>query len=139
MVTVRENPPFGGPVAGIDAAIVELDRFHAQHPAAETWLLACDLPRAELIVAQLRDVPIPADADGVILRDATGRDQWLAGRYRIASLRAALAALPDVHDVAMRTLVASLKTRAVDDRVGAAFDLDTWADVEHYRDQETTS
>lgn len=139
VVTVREDPPFGGPVAGVNAAVAELDRVQEQSPAAETWLLACDLPRAELIVAQLRDIPIPEDCDGVILRDSAGRDQWLAGRYRVASLRSALTALPDVRDVSMRKLLAVLNIRTVDDRVGAALDLDTWADVERYREQEKTS
>ncbi|ALG85647.1 molybdenum cofactor guanylyltransferase [Gordonia phthalatica] len=133
VTVVREDPPFGGPVAGIHAALGHLDTVGAP---TETWLLACDLPRAELIVAQLHDVPIPEDADGVVLVDADGREQWLAGRYRVASLRASLDGLPDVRDVAVRRLLAPLNLHTVTDRIGATLDLDTWADVNSYRNQE---
>lgn len=133
VVVVREDPPFGGPVAGIHAA---LDHLDAADAPSETWLLACDLPRAELIVAQLHDVPIPEDADGVILTDADGREQWLAGRYRLSSLRAALDELPDVRDVSMRRLLAVMNLHTVTDRIGATLDLDTWNDVARYRSQE---
>lgn len=137
VTVVQEDPPFGGPVAGIDAAFDQLPAD--DHTPSEIWLLACDLPRASLIVAQLREIPIPESADAIILRDADGRDQWLAGRYRTASLRSALESLPEVRDVSMRRLVAGLNIHTVDDRLGAAVDLDTWADVEQYRKQEDPS
>lgn len=133
VTVVREDPPFGGPVAGIHAALACLDALGAP---TETWLLACDLPRAELIVAQLHDVPIPENADGVVLVDVDGREQWLAGRYRLSSLRASLDGLPAVRDVAVRRLLAPLNLHTVVDRVGATLDLDTWADVNTYRNQE---
>ena len=133
VTVVREDPPFGGPVAGVHAALTRLDGPDAP---TETWLLACDLPRAELIVAQLHDVPIPEDCDGVVLVDSDGREQWLAGRYRLSSLRASLDGLPDVRDVSVRRLLAPLKLHTVIDRVGATLDLDTWGDVNRYRDQE---
>ncbi|MBM7369306.1 molybdenum cofactor guanylyltransferase [Gordonia hydrophobica] len=133
VIVVQEDPPFGGPVAGVATAITALADTDSP---AETWLLACDLPRAELIVAQLRDVPIPEDADGVILTDQTGREQWLAGRYRLSSLRSALDALPEVAGVSMRRLLAVMSIHTIADRVGATLDLDTWDDVEQYRDQE---
>lgn len=131
---VREDPPFGGPVAAVAAALTVLERDSGS--AAETWLLACDLPRAALIVAQLREVPIPDDADAVILVDDGGREQWLAGRYRVASLRSAVATLPEVRDVSVRRLVAALRVRTVPDRADAALDLDTLDELRQYRDQE---
>ncbi|MGB3709761.1 molybdenum cofactor guanylyltransferase [Gordonia sp. (in: high G+C Gram-positive bacteria)] len=137
VTVVQEEPPFGGPVAGLAAAFVELDGI--LDAAAEVWVLACDLPRAALIVAQLREIPTPEAADAVILRDAGGRDQWLAGRYRIASLRSALDSLPDVRDVSMRLLVAGLNLYGVDDRLGATEDLDTWDDVAQYQHEEDHS
>lgn len=133
---VREAPPFGGPVAGIAAAVAELDRLTDGEPPAETWLLACDLPRADLIVAQLRDVPLRGDVDAVVLVDGDGREQWLAGRYRVASLRSALDALPDVRDAAVRHLVAVLNVHTVVDRADAAFDIDTHDDLERFRTEE---
>ncbi|GED99932.1 hypothetical protein nbrc107696_45190 [Gordonia spumicola] len=118
---VREDPPFGGPVAGIAAALHSVDDD-------EVWLLACDLPRASFIVSQLRDVPLDS-FDGVILADADGRAQWLAGRYRTASLRTALADLSSERDASMRALVGGLALRPVPDAANASFDVDTWDDV----------
>ncbi|SEB88571.1 Molybdopterin-guanine dinucleotide biosynthesis protein A [Paramicrobacterium humi] len=154
VTVVREDPPYGGPVAGLAAALGALGANFCRTPrhaargaldtarrddlqknaaAEETWLLACDLPRAADIVALLRPVPIPDEADAVILADADGRPQWLAGRYRTAALRTALAALPTPHDASMRRLVGGIRTVLVPDAHGAAVDLDTWAAIDHYR------
>lgn len=130
VAVVREDPPFGGPVAGIAAA---LEAFADEAPAAETWLLACDLPRAAEIVALLGPVAIPADADAVVLVDEHGAQQWLAGRYRLAALRAAAAALPAARDASMRRLTGGLRTHLVTDRTGASVDLDTWSAIDDYR------
>lgn len=125
---VREDPPFGGPVAAISAALPEL----TGPDAGETWLLACDLPRAEELVARLAVVAIPDDADAVIAIDAVGREQWLAGRYRLGPLRRALALLSETAGASMRNLLAPLRLHAVDDE-GAGIDLDTWSAIEDYR------
>ena len=125
---VREDPPFGGPVAAISAALAALDGTDA----AETWLLACDLPRAEELVARLGGVVIPDGADAVIAVDRVGREQWLAGRYRLDPLRRAVALLPEIAGASMRSLLAPLILHTVDD-AGAALDLDTWSAIEDYR------
>jgi molybdopterin-guanine dinucleotide biosynthesis protein A len=125
---VREDPPFGGPVAALAAAIAEL-----ADDVAETWVLACDLPRASGIIALLSDEDLPDGVDAVVLRDADGRAQPLAGRYRTAALRRARAALPRADGVAMRRLTAALRVREVDDPEGFSVDLDTWDDVLTYR------
>lgn len=130
---VRENPPFGGPVAAIAAA---LDVLEAS--VDEAWLLACDLPRAARIVELLGDRPLPGGADGVALVDVEGRTQWLAGRYRVGALRQAVAELADVDGAAMRALLAPLRIETVPDPDGAAIDLDTWAAIEHYRSMTDT-
>jgi len=132
VVVVREDPPFGGPVAAVAAALAVLPGG-TEDDDTEAWLLACDLPRAAQIVATLADVPIPPDADAVVLVDERGREQWLAGRYRVRALRRAVAGLPEVAGVSVRRLVADLRLRTVVDRTGASLDLDTWADVERYR------
>lgn len=125
---VREEPPFGGPVAAIAAGIAALD----DTDAAETWILACDLPLAPLLVERLGRVPLPPNADAVIAVDSDGREQWLAGRYRLASLRTALARFPDPSGSSVRALVEPLVLRTVLDDAGAR-DLDTWADIEEHR------
>jgi molybdopterin-guanine dinucleotide biosynthesis protein A len=128
VTVVREEPPFGGPVAAVAAA---LEAFQMPGPD-ETWLLACDLPRARRIVQLLANEPI-GDAGGVILADSGGREQWLAGRYRTAALGDALSRLPEVRDASLKHLLSDCRLRFVEDRDGASVDLDTWPAIEHYR------
>ncbi|WP_243225979.1 molybdenum cofactor guanylyltransferase [Microbacterium sp. CIAB417] len=125
---VREDPPFGGPVAAIAAAVAELPA-----DVEETWLLACDLPNAAGVVDLLSRAELPADADAVVLRDAQGRAQPLAGRYRAAALRRAVAALDEVDGSSMRRLSRGLRVHEIDDPAGASADLDTWDDIAAFR------
>ena len=99
VVRVLEDPPFGGPVAGIAAGVAALP---PAQPQDEVLLLACDLPRVADIVAVLDGLPLvepvaastlappvePAGAearpDGVCLLDAEDYPQYLAARYRRA-------------------------------------------------------
>ncbi|GAB3632773.1 hypothetical protein GCM10027421_21260 [Microbacterium shaanxiense] len=125
---VRESPPFGGPAAAFAAGLLAI----ADTDAVETWLLACDLPRAPELVALLAAVPIPDGADAVVAVDAEGRVQWLAGRYRLSALRAVVAQHPETSGMSMRKLFDGLRMHPVDDG-GAAVDLDTWSAIEDYR------
>ncbi|GAA1528336.1 NTP transferase domain-containing protein [Actinomadura kijaniata] len=81
-VTVREDPPGAGPVPALRAGLAEVD-------APWVVLLAADLPflRARHVTA-LREAA--RDAAGAVLLDDRGREQWLAGCWRTAALRAAL-------------------------------------------------
>ena len=132
---VRERPLFGGPAAAVGAGIAAVGSGIATlkgSEATETWLLACDLPRAAELVALIAKVPIPDDADGVVAEDAEGRMQWLAGRYRVSAVQSAVAQHPNVTGISIRKLFADLRLHAVDDG-GTAVDLDTWAAIEDYR------
>ncbi|WFR85243.1 NTP transferase domain-containing protein [Arthrobacter sp. Y-9] len=143
VTVVREEPPFGGPVAALAAALRAVSGFPEDAPAraagAEAWVLACDLPRADRIVAALKHVPIPDGADAVVLADADGRSQWLAGRYRLEALHRAVAALGHVDGAALRHLLAPLTLHTVPDTADASLDLDTWSAVEQYREQQSTA
>jgi len=125
---VREEPPFAGPVAAIAAGVAALK----EADAIETWILACDLPLAPALIARLSAVALPPHADAVIAVDADGREQWLAGRYRLSSLRTALAQFTDSSGASVRALVAPLSLHTVAD-AGTARDLDTWADIEEHQ------
>jgi molybdopterin-guanine dinucleotide biosynthesis protein A len=146
-LVVREDPPFGGPVAALAAGLDALGapgsreaapRLLDQH--SDVLVLACDLPDAEAAVARLVAArATDPTADGVCLVDASGRTQWLAAVYAGAALERAFDALrgPDgdpaaVHGAAMRRLAASLDLAVVADD-GTTHDIDTWRDLAEAR------
>ncbi|KDN84128.1 hypothetical protein KCH_39190 [Kitasatospora cheerisanensis KCTC 2395] len=114
---LREDPPGGGPLAAVAAALPQVS-------APLVLLLAADLPFLDAAtVARL--VARVGDADGALLVDAEGRDQPLAAAYRTAALRTALAALPAPAGRPLRALTAGLRLVRVPDPAGASFDCDT--------------
>lgn len=130
VLLVREDPPFGGPVAAIGAGLAAL----CDHAPEWMLLLACDLPRAASAVALLRSTgPVSDEIDGIVLVDEHGRDQWLAGRYRVHALRHALSTLGELPGTPMRRLVERLRLLRVPDSAGASADLDTWDDIRAYQ------
>ncbi|BBA98779.1 putative molybdopterin-guanine dinucleotide biosynthesis protein [Actinacidiphila reveromycinica] len=121
------------------------DRAGAQVPAGEpdgraaevVVVLAADLPflTAETVGA-LADAAAGAgrEVDGVLLTDATGRDQPLAAAYRVEPLRRELALLVGEYGglggLPLRLLTGGLTLRRMADPTGeASFDCDTWEDV----------
>ena len=122
--TVLEDPPDGGPVAGLAAGLAFLD---ADGLVA---VLACDVPRAGSVLPALLAAASPDCVDGARLVSADGRPQHLVAVYRADALGRALAALPATHGAAMHRLVNGLRLVDVPDPSDAAADADTWADVE---------
>ncbi|MFH8249181.1 molybdenum cofactor guanylyltransferase [Microbacterium sp. B2969] len=131
---VREDPPFGGPVAGVVAAFAPVA---AWEPEPEwTFLLACDLPRVDAAVERLSAdiLLLPSDTDGACLADPSSRPQWLTGLYRTTALRAAAAAMPDAgRDAPVRDLVADLAIAAIAASADLTDDVDTWEDLKRAR------
>lgn len=115
---VLEDPPLGGPVAGIAAAVAALPVG-----AAEVLLLAGDLAEPDAVVAALATAePGP---DGVVLEDAEGWPQLLAGRYRAAALRLAVDRAPALRDVSVRRLLGGLECARVAAPTRVTADIDT--------------
>ncbi len=139
----REDPPFGGPVAGIDAGLRALDALDGEGEAQPLVLvLAVDVPRSAAAVPRLRAaLAEAAEADGAHLATEAG-PQWLVGLYRRTALRAALDRVRDpagsVHGVSVRRLVGHLRCVDVADETGLSDDVDTWDDVSRL-DKEGTS
>ncbi|MFI7636367.1 NTP transferase domain-containing protein [Nonomuraea sp. NPDC049400] len=88
----REDPPRSGPVPALAAGLEEVT-------APWVVLLAGDLPfmTAAHVTALLDAVARTPDVEaprGVVMVDDGGREQWLAGAWPAAPLKAALAAYP---------------------------------------------
>jgi len=141
VVTVLEDPPDGGPVAGVAAGLAALrpspdevatplpDDLAARSGADLVVVLACDAPHAARALGSLLTAADAPGVDGARLVSAEGRPQHLVAVYRRAALEAAVAALPTVRDASVRRLVEPLRLVDVPDTTDAAADADTWDDV----------
>jgi molybdopterin-guanine dinucleotide biosynthesis protein A len=119
----REDPPFGGPVAGLAAGLRVL-------PAAGApWVLvlAVDVPHAAGAIELLEQTVSREPTDGAYLvRD--DRAQWLVGLYRRAALDTALGEIT-TDGASMKRLVRGLRCTEVPDPAGWSDDIDTPADA----------
>lgn len=117
---VVEDPPFGGPVAGITAALAELPG------QGQVFLLAGDLADPDAVVARLlAHRRNGAGTDGVVLEDSGGWPQYLAGLYHIDSLRGAAAKWPGARDMSVRRFLAHLHCARVPAHDAVVADIDT--------------
>ena len=158
VVRTLEDPPHGGPVAGVAAGLAALGEA-----APVVLLLACDLPGAAAAVPRLLavagELALPgarksavgtnpavggksavgtnsavgggSAVAGVVMRDPAGRDQWLLGVYSTAVLKARvaeLAAAGRLRGGSVRDLVGPLDLGTVLARPEESRDIDTWAD-----------
>lgn len=130
----REDPPGGGPAAGMLAGLDAL----AFRPEL-VCVLAVDMPRFSAgTVARLVDVLLSSDeADAACLVDEEERKQWLAGVYRYDALAGARPAdREDEHGLSTRKMLMPLRIVGVPAVEGEARDVDTWADLRDLREQE---
>ncbi|MBB5934034.1 DUF6457 domain-containing protein [Streptomyces zagrosensis] len=119
---VREEPPGGGPVAGLEAG-VRLTR------ADSVLVLSADLPFMSRAAVRAL-LAIPPDREGSQLIDAEGRDQPLVAAYRAEPLRRELGLLFAEHGtfsgLPLRLLTSELRLHGLRWHPDAAFDCDTW-------------
>jgi molybdopterin-guanine dinucleotide biosynthesis protein A len=121
----REDPPQGGPVAGLLTGVDMLLR-----PAQLIGVLAVDMPRVSArTFRRLREATAgDASHDGAFLHDPSGRRQ-LCGVLRADALRRVRPDLEGQHGMALRTLLADLELAEVAAVGDEARDIDTWADL----------
>ncbi|MDF2145243.1 molybdenum cofactor guanylyltransferase [Knoellia sp. p5-6-4] len=121
----REDPPGGGPVAGLAAALGEVE-------APVTVLLGGDMPGAGPVAvelaAALAGVP---HADVVAGVDGDGRVQPLLAAYRTVALRAALPDRPA--GTPLRRVLDGLRVHRVEVPERASRDIDTPEDLDAAR------
>ncbi|QQQ73773.1 molybdenum cofactor guanylyltransferase [Saccharothrix sp. 6-C] len=114
----REDPPGGGPVAGLAAGLAHVE-------TDLVVVLAVDQPG---ITRSTVDRLLAAvGATGSVLVDGEGRSQWLTGAWRTGALRRAVPA--DPRDASARSVLGPLDPTPVTARPGEARDVDTPADL----------
>ncbi|MCS5718101.1 DUF6457 domain-containing protein [Herbiconiux sp. CPCC 205763] len=143
VIVAREEPPFGGPAAGIAAGFAALDRSSGGQETSDFVLvLACDLPEIDGGVgallaaarehARLDRVDAVEGADGIVAVDDEGRQQHLLAMYRTSALAAAVdrhRSAGDLDGLPVRRLIAGLNLELAAVPRGSADDVDTWADA----------
>ncbi|WP_229673968.1 NTP transferase domain-containing protein [Nakamurella endophytica] len=130
--SVREQPPGGGPAAGIAAGV----RALAPGPEAVVAVLAADQPGVSAgvvaaLVAALRSAA-PAAA-GARAAGPDGRGQQLLSVWRAGDLAAAVGRRVDWTGRSVRELLAGLPAVDVPVPAGAVADIDTPDDLERWR------
>ena len=122
VTTVFEDPPRGGPVAGLLTGVDALLRTPLL-----VGVLAVDMPR--VTPATMRRLRVAAAGrDGAFLVDADGRRQ-LAGVLDAARLHDVRPDLEGQHGMALHRLLAPLNLAEVAATGDEAVDVDSWADL----------
>lgn len=123
----REDPPKGGPVAGLLTGVDALLRA-----PAVVGVLAVDMPHVTAYtMRRLREAA--AGHDGAFLVDADGRRQ-LAGVVSAHRLDAVRPDRAHQHGMSLRALLADLDLASVPTVGTEARDVDTWADWRDLQD-----
>jgi molybdopterin-guanine dinucleotide biosynthesis protein A len=117
---IREEPPGGGPVAAIAAALELVEEQYCLVLAADLPWIASAVPLLLMAVAK---------TDVAVLTTA-GRRNNLAAVWRAAALREAVDSLDETRDAAVRELLAVVQVTDVPDDDDWGADCDTWSDIE---------
>jgi molybdopterin-guanine dinucleotide biosynthesis protein A len=130
---VREDPPGGGPAAGVATAI-------ALVRTPLVGLLAVDMPWGAAPMQQaLVALHEQVDVDAVLTVSEDGRDQPLCSAWRTAALRAAVVDAGPLTDRPMRDLVARVRTTTLAVAMEDLLDIDTPEDLERARRRSTSA
>lgn len=120
--TVSEDPPFGGPVAGIEAGLA-----HLKEATEFVAVLAVDAPASAQMLPMLRSA-IGERFDAAVVKDEYGYLQPLCVLWRREALASALASI-EVRDAPARALLAVAQNIATVEGTGAERDYDTVAEL----------
>lgn len=129
VVWTREDPPGGGPLAGLWAGLSRLSMSDGL-----VAVLAADHPHVTgATVSRLLCAVGDGDAPGAVLADPADRAQWLVGVWRVDVLRRAMPA--EVQDQPVRRVFAELAPVRVPAVDAEASDVDTPDDLRGARDR----
>jgi molybdopterin-guanine dinucleotide biosynthesis protein A len=140
-----EDPPGGGPAAGVAAGFAALPELP---DGAIVAVLAADLPGIGASTVDRLSAALGVEVDGsagvdgsaeaggsadaaggAVLLDPGGRRQYLIGVWRYGALRAAISRRASWHDAALRDLLAPISVMEVSGSEREAADIDTPADL----------
>ncbi|MEO7753232.1 MAG: NTP transferase domain-containing protein [Terracoccus sp.] len=140
ITVVVEDPPGGGPVAGLSAGLSHLLGVTGPGGPDVVLVVAGDLPLltaghlGRLCAALAQPVEGASPRAGVaVTLDAEGRRNWLCAAWPAPILRDRLGALAPVAGRSMRSLTEGLVVVDVADPEGLASDVDTPADLARVR------
>lgn len=123
----REDPPFGGPVAGLLTGLDALLR-----PTTLIAVLAVDMPHVSpATFGRLREAA--RGRDGAFLVDEGGRRQ-LCGVLAATALARARPPLEEQHGMSLRALLSDLDLAGITGTRDEPRDIDTWTDLADLRD-----
>lgn len=129
-----EDPPQGGPVAGINAVIASVT-------SPIVAVIAVDMPRAvPVLLEMIAALAADARADVALPVTADGRQQPLCSAWRTQALRDALRHLDRIDGAAMRAMLAPMQAREVPLTPGQEAlldDIDSPSDLERVRSRMT--
>lgn len=126
VVITREEPPGGGPVAGIAAGLALVTTPYV-------CVLAVDMPWAGPLLKRFVALLADSRADAILPRDEQARPQPLAGAYRAAALHRALGSA-DPNGRSVRSVISELAVVTVAvDRPADLIDIDTPRDLDAAR------
>ena len=131
VVRTLEDPPSGGPLAGIDAGL----RALGVDDDVLVVVVSVDAPGVAGLVPALLGSPLGSDSEGRIAvgGDPQPFDQYLMGVYRAGALRRildeAVAALGSVRGVGVRRVLRDLELERVNVGADVCRDIDTPEDV----------
>ena len=123
---LREDPPGGGPAAGLLAGLAGF----APVPRLVV-VLAVDMPLVR--ATTVRRLLAAVVGDGAVLVDDDGRRQYLCAVYRTQALLDAAPPVEQQPGLAVRRLVEGLQLAEVPAVAGEAQDVDTWDDLSALR------
>lgn len=119
---VREEPPDGGPTAGLAAALSAVD-------VDVLVVLTGDAPEAGQCVQPLLDA-VARDGRSAVIVPEGDRPNPVTAAYVTSDLRSAFAVLGPAHNARARELLDLLEWTAVPAPLGSDDDIDTPADAE---------
>lgn len=121
---LREDPPGGGPAAGLLAGLSGFPRRPRR-----LVVLAVDMPLVTAATVRRLTRAAEGSQDGALLLDGDGRRQYLCAVFRTESLLSAAPPPSGQHGLPMRRLVGGLRLAEVVSVGGEAQDVDSGEDL----------